>query len=63
MASWREDGKTRRDMISLYVKFSDLERCDPEFARELLESPEKMLGSAIAAVVREKSVIIFSNIN
>jgi replicative DNA helicase Mcm len=35
---------------SLYVKFSDLERCDPEFASELLESPEKMLGSARAAL-------------
>ena len=35
---------------SLYVKFSDLERCYPEFARELLGSPEKMLGSARAAL-------------
>ena len=29
------------DMSSLYVKFSDLERCDTEFARELLEKPRK----------------------
>ena len=36
----------------LYVKFSDLERCDPEFARELLERPEKMLGAARAALLR-----------
>jgi replicative DNA helicase Mcm len=36
---------------SLYVKFSDLERFDPEFARELLESPEKMLGAARAALL------------
>jgi replicative DNA helicase Mcm len=38
------------DMSSIYVKFSDLERCDPEFARELLERPEKMLGTARAAL-------------
>jgi replicative DNA helicase Mcm len=37
---------------SLYVKFSDLERCDPEFARELLERPEKMLGAARAALLQ-----------
>ena len=37
---------------SLYVKFSDLERCDPEFARELLETPEKMLGAARAALLQ-----------
>lgn len=40
------------DMSSLYVKFSDLERCDPEFARELLEMPEKMLGAARAALLQ-----------
>jgi len=40
------------DMSSLYVKFSDLERFDPEFARELLESPEKMLGAARAALLQ-----------
>lgn len=40
------------DMSSLYVKFSDLERCDPEFARELLERPEKMLGTARAALLQ-----------
>jgi replicative DNA helicase Mcm len=37
---------------SIYVKFSDLERCDPEFARELLETPEKMLGAARAALLQ-----------
>jgi replicative DNA helicase Mcm len=37
---------------SLYVKFSDLERCDPEFARELLERPEKMQGAARAALLQ-----------
>ncbi|MFA6371155.1 MAG: hypothetical protein WCW68_00875 [Methanothrix sp.] len=37
---------------SIYAKFSDLERCDPEFASELLESPEKMLGSARAALLQ-----------
>jgi replicative DNA helicase Mcm len=40
------------DMTSLYVKFSDLERCDPEFARELLERPEEMLGTARAALLQ-----------
>ena len=40
------------DVSSLYVKFSDLERCDPEFARELLERPEKMLGAARAALLQ-----------
>ena len=40
------------DKSSLYVKFSDLERCDPEFARELLERPEKMLGTARAALLQ-----------
>lgn len=40
------------DLSSLYVKFSDLERCDPEFARELLETPEKMLGAARAALLQ-----------
>ena len=40
------------DNSSLYVKFSDLERCDPEFARELLERPEKMLGTARAALLQ-----------
>jgi replicative DNA helicase Mcm len=40
------------DMRSLYVKFSDLEKCDPEFARELLETPEKMLGAARAALLQ-----------
>ena len=37
---------------SLYVRFSDLERCDLEFARELLKSPEKMLGAARAALLQ-----------
>ena len=37
---------------SLHVKFSDLERCDPEFARELLERPGKMLGAARAALLQ-----------
>jgi replicative DNA helicase Mcm len=37
---------------SIYVKFSDLERCDPEFASELLERPEKMLGAARAALLQ-----------
>lgn len=40
------------DMSSLYVKFSDLERCDPEFACELLERPEKMLGTARADLLQ-----------
>ena len=37
---------------SLYVRFSDLERCDPGFAHELLERPELMLGAAIAALLQ-----------
>ena len=40
------------DTSNLDVKFSDLERCDPEFARELLERPEKMLGAARASLLQ-----------
>ena len=44
---WDElPGLAGSEMSSPYVKFSDLERCDPEFARELLERHEKMLGAA-----------------
>jgi hypothetical protein len=38
------------DLSSLYVKFSDLERCDPKFARELFGRQYY--------VMRDKSVII-----
>lgn len=38
--------------MSLYVRFSDLERCDPGFAHELLERPEQMLGAARAALLQ-----------
>jgi replicative DNA helicase Mcm len=37
---------------SLNVKFSDLERHNPEFSREILDRPEQMLGAARAALLR-----------
>ncbi len=39
------------DERSLKVKFSDLDRYDPEFAEELLEDPEKILEAAQAALL------------
>ena len=39
------------DERSLTVKFSDLDRYDPEFAEELLESPEQILEAAHAALL------------
>jgi len=39
------------DERSLFVKFSDLDRYDPEFAEELLDSPEKILEAAQAALL------------
>lgn len=35
---------------SMHVKFSELERWDPELSRELLERPEQILGAAKAAL-------------
>lgn len=37
---------------SLYVRFSELEICDPDFAHELLERTEQMLGAARAALLQ-----------
>ncbi|HUI40156.1 MAG TPA: minichromosome maintenance protein MCM, partial [Methanothrix sp.] len=39
------------DERSLVVKFPDLDRYDPEFAEELLESPDKILDAARAALL------------
>ena len=39
------------DERSLIVKFSDLDRFDPEFAEELLETPEPILEAAHAALL------------
>ena len=39
------------DERSLKVKFSDLDRYDPEFAEELLDDPEKILEAAQAALL------------
>lgn len=35
---------------SMHVRFSELERWDPELSRELLERPEQILGAARAAL-------------
>src|SRR5512136_621920 len=39
------------DERSLVVKFSDLDKFDPEFAEELLENPEQILEAAQAALL------------
>ncbi len=39
------------DERSLVVKFPDLDRYDPEFAEELLESPDKIMEAARAAML------------